>query len=177
MTRRRRRLVATLLLIAVMICSSLSVAAAAKKTVKNSKFLTSTSATNKKAAVVKKGTTNLTFTKGQGYVKFKAPKTKTYSFTFSNLTGGKYDSFTFVSVQKKYSSNKKYITLTKVKTAGGRTDFLNLSVNGKKDNINSKTIDKYLAKRTGKIKLKKGEEIYFHLSNSGSKTKMKLVIK
>ena len=174
----KRSLVMTLVTVLLIGTFAISADAVAKKTVKPQKFVSKTAVANKKAATVKKGTTNLTFTKGQGYVKFVAPSTKTYSFTFSDLKQNKkYGTYTSISVQLRDRSDKAYMWLKEVSTKGGKNDFLCLNVNNQKDTVNTKNVDKYLRSRTAKIKLKKGDVIYFHLDNSPNKTTCKLVIK
>lgn len=121
----------------------------------------------------------LTFKKGEGYVRFKAPKTKTYSFTFSNVKDKNRGVCAFVMVQKflpKTKYSPAYLRLAQVKTAGGKSNTLWLSVNGYKA-TGYKGTSKRLASRTGKIKLKKGEVIYLYFYNNSAKTTAKLNIK
>ena len=153
------------------------VLAAASKTVKKSTFTTSTSTIEKKATKVKKGTTNLTFSKGEGYIKFVAPKTKTYKFTFSKCTSKQFSSNAFIAVQTPSKTSSKYSFYTDVKTKGGKYDTLWLSMNGYK-HTDGKILYRPLASRTATIKLKKGQKIYFHLyTGTSKKASMKLVIK
>ena len=151
--------------------------AAMKKTVKNQKTVWKLSTVNKKATKVKKGTTNLTYTKGQGYIKFTAPKTKTYTFTFSNYkmkgdTAGHIDFFK----KDKYDSTR--VDWIDVTTKGGKSDVLWMKTTGFKEDTTGKVVDRFLHKRYGKVKLKKGETVYIHLySATKKKATMKLVIK
>lgn len=148
---------------------------AATKTVKKQAFTTKTSVIKKKATTVKKGKTTLVVAKGQGYVKFKAPATKVYSFTFSGLKSKSAGS-AFVEVQTQDKSSPSYSFLTDVKTQGGKHDTLWLSVSGYRDKYN-KGVNKCIASRYGKKKLAKGQEIFFFFYNGSSKTTANLVIK
>ncbi|MDO4401108.1 MAG: hypothetical protein Q4D27_09210 [Coriobacteriia bacterium] len=150
---------------------------AASKTVKTQGFTTTAKVVNKKATTVKAGTTKLTYKSGQGYIKFKATKTKVYSFTFSNVKGkgtnNVYASFYRIS---KYS--KKYIEGLTVKTKGGKDETLWLSANGYKFTGDYYTaLDKPIATRTGKVKLTKGQMVYIYLNGGGGKTTATLKIK
>lgn len=156
---------------------AISAGAVSKKTVKNLKFTSTVSAIGKYGARVKKGTTKLTFASGNGYVIFTAPATRTYSITFKDLRqNSRYGTFTSIAVQQKPKMSSKYAYLRDVATQGGRTSFLHLNVNNYTDHVSKKTVDKYLSSRRISVKLKKGQSIYFHLSNS-KKTTATLVIK
>jgi len=138
-------------------------------------FTTETSVIKKKATTVKKGATKIVVKKGQGYVKFKAPKTAKYAFTFSDLKSStKYSSYGFVEFQTPDKRSPKYSFLTDLSTAGGKTDALKLTINGAKSSGTG--VYKYLAKRTGKIKLTKGQWAFFYFYNSSNKTTAKLTI-
>lgn len=133
--------------------------AATSKTVAYQDFTSKTKVIKKKATIVKKGTTKLTFKKGQGYVRFKAPSTKTYTFYFKNAKQSK-GVCGFVEVQTPDKSDSSYSFLTKVKTQGGNSNTLWLTFNGAKST--GKGVDRNLPSRYAKIKLKKGQEIYFY---------------
>ena len=173
-TMKKLTKVLSLMLVAALILGTFAVpaSAAAKKTVKKHGFETRVAPINKCAAVVKKGTTNLTIKGGEGYVKFVAPKTKKYSFTFSNLKN-KGGVSGFVEMQTR---DGEYCWLTKVKTKGGQSDTLWLSINGAKSS-SSDTLNKRLASRTGTYTLKKGEAMYMYVYTNMRKTTCKLVIK
>ena len=173
----KRSLVMTLVTVLLIGTFAISADAVAKKTVKKQKFTTSLSVANKKAAKVKKGTTNLTYTKGEGYIKFTAPSTKTYSFTFSNLKVSG-ESAAHVSPMLKSKYDSKSLDFVKVSTKGGKNDSLCLVSKGWAEDKTGAVKHRYLHSRTGKIKLKKGETIYFYFySTSTNKNTMKLVIK
>lgn len=154
-----------------------SAAFAATKTVKGCDFQTSTKVAKKKATTVKKGTTKLNVKKGQGYVKFKATKTKKYSFTFSKVTSKGFSSNAFVEVQSASKNYPSSITFLDVKTKGGKTNTLWLTANGYSPSGTGTY--KTLPSRTAKVKLKKGQWVYFYIYNgaNGNKTSMQLKIK
>ncbi len=155
--------------------------AATKKSVKYLAFTTEKAKVLKKDTVVKKGTNYLTYAKRSGWLTFVAPSTKTYTFTFSNFKCTKKgvsfttsSAFTSVYVDASY---KGYLTSKKVKTAGGSDSTLWHSVNGYKSTTKDK-LYRNLPTRTAKVKLKKGQRVYFY-TYYGYDAKMtsKLVIK
>ncbi len=172
-----RRVLAVFLML-VMLMGTMSVstfAATQTKSVKKQTFSTRTNTIKKKAATVKKGTTKLVIKKGEGYVKFKAPKTKYYKFTFSNFKSKKFSSNGFIYIQKPDKYSPEYSWQENVKTKGGKSTTLWMSVNGYKHS--GKLLYRPLAKRTGKIKLKKGETVYIYFYFSSSKHTGKVSIK
>ena len=169
------KILAVLIALVVALAFIPSAAQAASKTVKSQEFSTKTSVIEKKATSVKKGTTKLTFKSGQGYLKFKATKTKKYKFTFSNVKSQS-GSSAFVEVQRPDASSPKYSFMTDVKTKGGKNSALWLSQNGYKYN-SGKLVNRNLPSRSATIKLKKGQKVYFYFYSSSGKTKAKLKIK
>lgn len=167
-------LVSTLLIGSVSLCTE----AAATKTVKKSSLTHSTKEIEKTATTVKKGKTNLKFKKGKGYIKFKAPSTKTYSFKFSNVKDKTTEiSMAAVGVQIKDPKTPKYSPRVEVSTKGGKSDKLFLAVD-KYVYKEGKTIEHFLASRTAKIKLKKGQVLYFYfLTSSECQASLSLTIK
>lgn len=127
-----------------------------------------TKATNmQKAKKVKKGTTTVKVKKYSSYTKFKAPKTKTYKFTFSSIKALKKGTRKifggFVTCYKGSPTSHKSL---KFKTAGGKTYTLYLCTKAYRDvntRYGSSTVSAYtpLPKRTAKVKLKKGTTVYF----------------
>ena len=148
-------------------------AQAAAKSVKNIKYSSYLTAKIKKyAATVKKGSTKLKV-KEEGFVKFNVPATKTYTFTFSKQTrSGGTDSYNngyayIMLPQKDRYSSKVFLNSQKFSTQGGKTTsayFCN-SETGKE-----KTTGSFLAKRTCRLKLKKGQTVYLfmHFLYAGS---------
>ena len=162
----RKKLVA-ILLATVVACSLVPALAFASgsKTLTAQSFSTTTSTLNKKAATVKTGSYKLILKKGEGYVKFKATKNKTYSFTFSNLQG-KHTYYGFVTAQLPNSRQPKYCFAINASTQGGKTNTLWLAKSGY-ESKSGKKVNRSLVSRTAKIKLKKGQTIYFHIYTSG----------
>jgi hypothetical protein len=124
----------------------------------------------KKPATLKKGKSTLklgdykegSYVGYHGYVKFKAPKTKNYTLTFSNLQDPNSESGsgyvqTFIT-DKKF---KKGVTYKKVSTQGGKNTNLNI---GEKESLTDQKKTSFLTSRYGKLKLKKGETLYLFVS-------------
>ena len=147
--------------------------AAVKTTAKKCVHTESLKKVKKNAAAVKKGTTDLTVRMGEGYLKFTAPSTKTYQFTFSDMTG-KYTMEGYVQFYKKASNNS--VQTFNVSTAGGKTDTLWLAINGI-EHQGGKLKNRPLQTRTGKVKLKKGQVIYMYYQATPAHSTAKLVIK
>ena len=176
MKRHVRHLLAALVLVMLAGVLYAAPAQAAKKTVKKCGFVTETAKADKAATIVKKGTTDLTFKKGTGYIKFVAPSTKKYTFTFSKLKCGGYGYFTFVTAQTKSAADSKSLAFKDMKTKGGKDHFLYLSLNNYKAS-DADLAKKYIAKRSATVTLKKKQAIYFQLDNAPEKTTMRVVIK
>lgn len=156
--------------VAVMVPAAGSVEAQAAKKVTAQK-------TFKKAKSVKTGTTTVTVKKrpantnyNDAYVKFKAPKAGKYVFTVSSLKLKGQNPATSTTCGffylGKLSSSGKYIDIQKLKTAGGKTTYMQIgtktmyeySVRNK-----LKKIDQYLTSRSATISLKKGETVYLNI--------------
>lgn len=176
----RKSLIMTLAAVLLIGTFAISADAVMKKTIKPQEKTKKVSVANRKAATVKKGTTKLTFKKGYGYIKFVAPETKTYKFTFSNLKQPENvefrDSMVSFSAQVKSAKHPKKLIAKKLSTKGGKYDQLCLYVNKFPDSQPEKKVEWYEKTRTGKVKLKKGQAIYFWLDGC-DKITGKLVIK
>ena len=143
------------------------------KSVKYQNYTSSTSSINQKAASVKTGAFKLTFKKGKGYLKFKAPKTKKYRFTFSGVKG---TSCAYVEVLLRNKTNPKYSFMEKVSTKGGKSETLWLS--GNNATFSGKNVlTRPLSARSGTIKLTKGTWIYFFFSAGNNKATALLSVK
>lgn len=148
----------------------------ATKTVKKQDFTNDTATIEKKAAKAKTGTNKFKATKGYGYVKFKATKSKKYSFKFSGLSSNVGTIYSaFVEVQKPDSSDSEYSWMTKVSTKGGKGDTLWLAQKGHESKSGS-GLSQTLSSRTGKITLKKGQSIYFYFNSLYKNTKFTLKV-
>ena len=173
----KRGLLLTLVTVLLVSTTAITASAVMKRTVKKQKYVTKTSIANKKASKVKKGTTNLVISNGKGYIKFVAPTTKVYSFTFSNVkTKSKSPGHTAACIQLPNESDGKTMWPKDVKQKGGKYCFLRLTKNGAQNDRTGMVINRYLKSRTGTIKLEAGQTIYFHFDES-ERTTAKLVIK
>ena len=150
--------------------------AAKKATIKSANFNTRRAPVAKRATKVTKGTYKLTIAGGKGYAKFTAPATKTYTFNVSNVKDSNRGSngYWYIMTSHGYSSSK-YIGQTEVKTQGGKTTTMWMTVNGYKSSGTGTS--KNLASRYAKIKLKKGETVFVYFSFLNKKTTATLVIK
>ncbi len=105
---------------------------------------------------------------GGGYLKFVATKSKTYSFTLSNVKGDNYTSC-YMKVQLKQKNNIPKLLYIK---SGGQTD---VSISAA-----SRVIYPMGKKKTGKISLKRGQVIYIYMGTEhqgAKKVSCKLTIK
>lgn len=162
-----------------------SYASAKTVTVKSYDFTTKLSSAKKMAKKVTKGTTTLVLTAksknyaSSGFVKFTAPKTKTYKFTFSSAKGigeGKGDTFTgfnYIMTSTPYGS----IGQTMVTTQGGKATALWTGSTNRKVYTDEKLVDRNLHSRYGKIRLKKGQTVFLYMYHSCKKVSLKLNIK
>ncbi len=159
----------------------LQVQAAKKVTLKSYTKDYTVSQIKKASTTLKKGTYNIRikqFGGGayRGYIKFVAPKAGTYSFTFSNCkTDDKKHILgsAFVQTPDKFGGLGGIIEFS---TKGGKTNTLWMG--SKKD----PSYPECITTRTGKVKLKKGQNIYLHVSfetreKSNKGMSLKLVIK
>ena len=95
-----------------------------------------------------------------GYVKFKAPKTKTYSFTISNIKQPVKKGDPLGRASFKKAKNYSFYPL-KVKTRNKTTDCLNVSKTKYRPPYGNDA-SVYYPSRTGKVKLKKNQTIYIY---------------
>lgn len=173
----------TVLLFAMLLaCAALPkpVMAAKTKKIYYSDF-TMTKASMKKPANLKKGTTTVKMSDGKdvygsyhGYAKFKAAKTKTYTFTFSNLKNEKHPgSSGYVQIFVTDKQGKKWVTWKKVSSQGGKVTNLNVGESKSKNSGSKKNA--YLTSRYAKLKIKKGDTVYLFFSFiNGSKLDVKI---
>lgn len=137
-----------------------TVSAATRKVTGNTNY--------KKAPAVKVGTTKVTCKKQDTYVKFTAPKAATYQISIYNITTlNKPSSYTDYNLANFYirqkNSSGSYLSSMKVKTQGGKTDWLRMATPTSYERFYKGTkvkVSTYLQKRTVTLKLKKGQVIY-----------------
>jgi hypothetical protein len=145
----------------------------------NHSFTTSTAEANKCAKKVKTGTYNITLKRGgsfySGYLKFVAPKSKTYTITVSNLKSND-NMFAngIASTMKVSSSFPNSIVYVDIKSKGADEKHgLRIGTYTDKDFLQKRCP----LKRTGKIKLSKGEVLYLYYNFSGGMNSTKLTSK
>lgn len=165
------------LFLAVLILGVRPVTAEAKTVkVKKQKYTTEFATIKKKAKAVKKGTTTLKVSP-YGYIKFKAPSTKKYTFTFSGQKSNKdpfNNGYAYILLPKEQSNGSIYMEQQKFSTTGGKatTAWFHSAKYASTD----KTTGAFLAKRSCKLKLKKGTTYYLYLyfaTNGSVKLKIK----
>ena len=151
--------------------STIEAQAATKSVKKISYSSTLTSKIKNNATVVKRGTTKLKLGH-QGYLRFKAPATKTYSFKFSGQTsssGNTNNGYAYI-MNPVYSSYSKKYTLERLQfsTTGGKATTAWYHTKAYADT--EKTTSAFLASRTCKLKLKKGQTVYLYMyfANNGT---------
>ncbi|MBR2189705.1 MAG: hypothetical protein IJ860_09935 [Eubacterium sp.] len=175
----KRSVILTLVLALLVGTMTTSAFAASTIKVNNAGWTSSYAEANKKATVVKKGTSSVKMkSKGQGFLKFTANKTKTWSFTVSSLKHGKSYSYAsgYFYVMTRYGQNNQYIGQEQLVTKGGKNSAMWVRDKNAYYSKSGKVLTRNLLTRTGKIKLQKGQKvfIYFNLTPG---TSFKLNIK
>ncbi len=160
-------------------------AATKVKTIKTS--VTDSSSEEKiieKSPAVKRGTTLVKPGKSRtSYVKFTAPKTKTYTFTFSPVFTAKQQKDYVLGYFQICSVTYDRLHTLDLKTNGGTYYSLNVANKMYADATKTSTpkSQRYLTKRSTKIKIKKGESVYisryFEMNEKPVKVNYKLNIK
>lgn len=165
----KRSLIMTLVAALLIGTFSISADAVMKRKLKYQASTNKIRVIDKKASKVKKGTTILTIPKGNGYIKFVAPETKTYKFTFSNIKDKK-SSIEQVNISPlmKYDPKPQYCVSVDVSTKGGIARSLSLLCKDYPVLEKNRKIERYtfLKSRTAKIKLNKGDIIYFEYTRT-----------
>ena len=152
---KKRRLLSVVLMMIAVLMLGLNTQAATKS-VKSLDYKESlTSEIKKGATIIKQGSTKLSVNT-TGYLKFIAPSSKSYSFTFSGMTGGDGENVGSALFLDKYMET---LTFT---TTGGKTDTAFFAASKSADDNDSTEAD--LASRTCKMKLNKGQVVYIFLS-------------
>lgn len=132
-----------------------------------------------KAKGVKRGTTVVTLPKATkkgstySYVKFKAPATKTYKITLSNLrkSGKSSDSDILAAHSSLYKRNSWGLSSVNIKLNGKKTSVMYLcstyswSIDRAYSSNKKITASTFLPSRTAAVKLKKGETLYIGMGN------------
>ena len=113
------------------------------------------------AATVGRGLTKLSSKGAEGYIKFKAPKTATYTFTFSDFrreksSWGYLDLYGNLYLQDGLG---RHLTAT---TQGGKTDAFRVASKGYAETSGG-MLQRSLASRYVKTRIKKGATVYFYI--------------
>ena len=163
MKRLIGRLIAVLALAMLAACVSPVSASAGTVHLKPMAFITSRKKVNRKAVRVKKGTHTIVIPAGgTGYVKFKAPRKKKYTFTVSydEAASGKFSHGEFY-ILKNNTHDESSVTMVKVGTQGGKYAMLYVAT---EDRLYDQEKYSLLTSRFGQLKLKKKETVYVFFS-------------
>ena len=166
--------VAALFLTLVMVFAFGDVPALAKtKTVKTkaAEYFTTESYIKKKAGKVKKGTYLVKPNRKKGgYLKFTAPKTKTYKFTISHYSTEKSYCNGYWSIMTRKKNGIGFYPKS-VKTQGGSNDSMYISSSS---NTSGEMKYRFLESRYAKTKIKKGQTVYIYLKYTGGNVILKI---
>ena len=158
----KRSFIFILVMILLVMTFTVPTYAAKKLTLKTYSYNDTDKQLKKKAKTVKVGTTELTLK--NGIVKFTAKKNKKYKFIFSNLSGSNAYEGPINVCEYKYGTTMMPFNSSLVKTQGGKTYILNIGTQDA-ENHDADTdvplVKRALTSRYAKIKLKKGQTIYF----------------
>ena len=152
-----RRSMALLLAVALVFTMSVSCTFAKTKSVKKCGDEYMTKKVAKKATKVKRGTTHLKYKGESGYVKFKAPKTKKYTITYSNMQFNGYSGHFYIMKPDKHG----FINEVKCKTNGGKLSSFWVAPKGEGETSGAMKY-RSLEKRYAKVKIKKGKSVYIY---------------
>ena len=172
------RLACVLLVLCILLYGSAVPAAAAKKTLKNQSWTQNLEKAAKAAKTVKAGSMTIKLpSKGRGFLKFRVPETRTWSFTISGLKAKKKKKRTngYMYVMKPYENNNLKIGQVYLETQGGKSNTLWLG--SKKLVVGTKKTNWELRKRIGKTveELKAGEVVYLYFNfNPGDTLKLQI---
>lgn len=150
--------------------ASLSPNAAFATTVKARSF--SGSVVLSKVPSVKKGTTKITVTNKQSWVKFKAPSTRTYTFTVSKVTTNNSAGAVVATLFQKAKESE--LAGYKVQTNQGKRYFMltygaktSKKYKGKYETFAGERC-KIISKNYAKLSLKKGKTVYIRSQANGT---------
>ena len=174
-----KKLLTVLLMVAIMATIANPISAEAKTKIKTVKpkavrNITSNAYAKSVAKKVTTGTTRVYLDDDMvydycGYVKFVAPKTKTYTFTIGNLqhpANKKGDLLGHMTFWCPYGYKNTGLARFYVKAKDGKTVSLNIARPKPTGLYYARKTDRYYTSRSGGVKLKKGQvvylEFYFH---------------
>ena len=147
-----------------------------KVKVKGQTFTLQTDLIKKKAAKVKVGTTDLTFRKNEGYLKFVSKKTRLYSFRISSFLTKKKGLAT-VMFQAPDSDDPAFSYLITIKSGTKVKEALELKTQ-KTSAVRRKAVadGKTFSGKTVKMRLKKGQAVYIYVGSDYAKMTARLQI-
>ena len=177
-TRKAGRIVSTILLAVLFLAVMAPSAEAATKKVKTQAYSSVYSKKlHNKAKTITLGTNTLKITQS-GYVKFKVPKSKKYTITYTGMSVKKGTStYGYSDIYVPEMQPDKVIMKSRTfTTKGGKASTAWFGV--EKYASTEKTTTAFLATRNAKLKLKKGTTVYIYI-NVGTNTtaKLNLIIK
>ena len=153
-----------------------NVTPAKKKKVKGQTFTLQTDIIKKKAAAVKVGTTDLTFKKNEGYLKFVSKKTRLYSFRISSFLTKKKGIAT-VMFQAPDSEDPAFSYLISIKNGTKVKEALELKTQKTSAAKRKAVADgKTFSGKTVKMRLKKGQAVYIYVGSDYTKMTARLQI-
>ncbi|MBR0398777.1 MAG: hypothetical protein IJI10_10985 [Eubacterium sp.] len=153
-----------------------NVTPAKKVKVKGQTFTLRTDLIKKKAAAVKVGTTDLTFKKDEGYLKFVSKKTRLYSFRISSFLTKKKGIAT-VMFQAPDSDDPAFSYLISIKNGTKVKEALELKTRKTSAAKRKAVADgKTFSGKTVKMRLKKGQAVYIYVGSDYKKMTARLQI-
>lgn len=169
----------TAVLIALVVAMAVLPQTSYARTVKaaNISVGTKMSVFHKKVKSLKTGITTIKYNTSNGYLKFKATKSKTYKVTFSALKEST-DVPVMVGCFEKLKNGNTLYPMN-VKTNEGKRKYLPITTSKIEKLAKQKGVKtfesngvkyKYLSKRNVSLTLKKGQTIYFNVSGTGTGT-------
>ena len=157
-------------------------AQAAEKKLKKQESTTDLKKAKKKAVRVSKGNTTLISRGKMGYVLFKAPKTKKYTFAFSGLqTEGinPEDDINegYITVAAPFGRTDLYAVKVKTEYGANTTLYVETETSARLQPETKKKSNTPLPARSMKMKLKKGQMLFFYCSMDGYPWQIRLTIR
>jgi len=165
-TVKRGWMAVLMMLVVCFACTAFRPVSAQAKTVvvKTTQYTSKVGRVNKRAKAVKRGTTTLK-TSG-GFVKFTAPKTKVYTFTFSNVATVGADPAKDINNGHAYLETVRhnYLSSNQVKTNGGKAYSLYMCTPYSWSLGSTQTVSytTSIPQRFGRLKLNKGQTVYIY---------------
>ena len=166
MKKKLGKLIVMVLAMTLMLATMTVFASAKQLKPKKTTFSTDTATVNKVAKKVKKGTYTVKVpANAYCYLKFTAPKTKTYNVTVSAVKplAGRSIGLGFFHLLTPSSYSNSYLSMADAKTQGGSAASM---LFGSRAVGSGDTKEKYLTKRYGKLNLKAGQTMYICFSTA-----------